>query len=363
MRGLALEAAGVVIDTAPDVTSVRPGDAVMGLFPDAFSTTAVTDHRAVVAIPPGWSFAQAASVPVAFLTAYIALVEIAGLSAGQRVLDPRRRRGGGAGRHPDRRSPGCRGFCHRPPDQTPRAATIWGSTPSTSPPRARSISSTRSSDATDGQGMDVVLNSLSGDFIDASLRPAASRWVVSSRSARPTSARPPTSPQPIPGSTIRPTTCPARQRNRLQPAWTALAELFAAGVLQPLPTTTYGLLQARQAFRDMSQGLHTGKIVLTPPAGLDPDGTVLITGGTGMLGGIFAEHLITRYGIRHLLLVSRRGPAASGAGELQQRLTRLGAQVTITACDTANPDRAGRGPRRYPRPAAVDRGHPRRRGS
>src|SRR5262249_33387245 len=51
------EAAGVVIDTAADVTSVRPGQAVMGLFPDAFATTAVTDQRAVVAVPPGWSFA------------------------------------------------------------------------------------------------------------------------------------------------------------------------------------------------------------------------------------------------------------------------------------------------------------------
>ena len=51
---------------------------------------------------------------------------------------------------------------------------------------------------------------------------------------------------------------------------------------------------------------------------------MLITGGTGMLGGVFAEHLITDYGVRHLLLVSRRGPTAPGAGELQQRLTATG---------------------------------------
>ena len=87
----------------------------------------------------------------------------------------------------------------------------------------------------------------------------------------------------------------------------------------------------------MSQARHTGKIVLIPPAVLDPEGTVLITGGTGMLGAIFAEHLVTRYGVKHLLLVSRSGPDAPGAGELQQRLARLGAQVAITACDTSNP--------------------------
>ncbi len=88
----------------------------------------------------------------------------------------------------------------------------------------------------------------------------------------------------------------------------------------------------------MSQARHTGKIVLTPARTLDPHGTVMITGGTGMLGGVFAEHLITAYGVRHLVLVSRRGPAAAGADELHQRLTRLGAQVSIYSCDTADPD-------------------------
>ncbi|WP_188113172.1 polyketide synthase dehydratase domain-containing protein, partial [Mycobacterium simiae] len=76
-EGMGAEAAGVVIDTAADVTTLRRGDAVMGLFPNnAFAPTAVTDHRMVVRIPPGLSFAQAASVPVAFLTAYIALVDL-----------------------------------------------------------------------------------------------------------------------------------------------------------------------------------------------------------------------------------------------------------------------------------------------
>ena len=100
--------------------------------------------------------------------------------------------------------------------------------------------------------------------------------------------------------------------------------MFAAGALTPLPTTSYGLLNAPQAFRDMSQARHTGKIVLIPPAMLDPEGTVLITGGTGMLGALVAEHLVTHYGIKHLLLLSRRGPDAPGAGDLHQRLSRAG---------------------------------------
>ena len=79
----------------------------------------------------------------------------------------------------------------------------------------------------------------------------------------------------------------------------------------------------------------------TTPVVFDPDGTVLITGGTGTLGGVFAEHLVTAYGVRHLLLVSRRGPAAPGAAELQQRLTGLGAEATISACDISDADQLG----------------------
>uniref|UniRef100_UPI00356987A2 type I polyketide synthase n=1 Tax=Mycobacterium marinum TaxID=1781 RepID=UPI00356987A2 len=75
----------------------------------------------------------------------------------------------------------------------------------------------------------------------------------------------------------------------------------------------------------------------SPPLEFDPAGTVLITGGTGMLGAVFAEHMIARYGARHLLLVSRSGPDAPGADDLYQRLTQLGAQITITACDASDP--------------------------
>ncbi|MFI6158301.1 SDR family NAD(P)-dependent oxidoreductase, partial [Kitasatospora sp. NPDC051170] len=72
-----------------------------------------------------------------------------------------------------------------------------------------------------------------------------------------------------------------------------------------------------------------------PPA-FDPEGTVLITGGTGTLGALVARHLVTQHGVRHLLLTSRSGPDAPGATDLQAELTELGAQVTITACDTAS---------------------------
>ncbi|WP_255956156.1 type I polyketide synthase, partial [Streptomyces odontomachi] len=73
-----------------------------------------------------------------------------------------------------------------------------------------------------------------------------------------------------------------------------------------------------------------------PVSGLDPAGTVLVTGGTGTLGRLTARHLITRHGARRLLLTSRRGPNAEGATELREELAALGAEVVIAACDAAD---------------------------
>ncbi|EID52361.1 polyketide synthase family protein [Saccharomonospora xinjiangensis XJ-54] len=67
-----------------------------------------------------------------------------------------------------------------------------------------------------------------------------------------------------------------------------------------------------------------------------PDGTVLVTGGTGMIGSMVARHLVRDHGVRHLLLTSRRGPEAPGATELADELRAEGATVTVVACDVAD---------------------------
>ncbi|MGV9856730.1 type I polyketide synthase, partial [Streptomyces sp. NPDC003442] len=73
-----------------------------------------------------------------------------------------------------------------------------------------------------------------------------------------------------------------------------------------------------------------------PPRAPDPTGTVLITGGTGALGRLFARHLAAEHGVRNLLLVSRRGGAAEGVAELESELRALGASVRTVACDIAD---------------------------
>ncbi|WP_280431391.1 SDR family NAD(P)-dependent oxidoreductase, partial [Nocardia brasiliensis] len=76
------------------------------------------------------------------------------------------------------------------------------------------------------------------------------------------------------------------------------------------------------------------------PAGGAPwselDGSVLITGGTGGLGALVAEHLVAEHGVRRLILVGRRGAQAAGAPELVARLRESGAEVELAACDVAD---------------------------
>ncbi|MBP8534391.1 type I polyketide synthase [Streptomyces sp. MK37H] len=82
--------------------------------------------------------------------------------------------------------------------------------------------------------------------------------------------------------------------------------------------------------------LATTPVPDTAPPAWDPEGTVLVTGATGTIGGVIARHLVAEGGVRHLLLTSRRGPDAEGAAELQAELAELGAQVTLAACDVAD---------------------------
>ncbi|MFE2954525.1 SDR family NAD(P)-dependent oxidoreductase, partial [Embleya sp. NPDC059267] len=93
---------------------------------------------------------------------------------------------------------------------------------------------------------------------------------------------------------------------------------------------------ALRAGRASTPRLARVRAAATAGPELAPEGTVLITGGTGALGALFARHLITEHGVRHLLLAGRRGPDTPGAHQLAHELTTLGATVHIAACDTAD---------------------------
>ncbi|AXB42466.1 hypothetical protein A4R43_07935 [Amycolatopsis albispora] len=327
------EGAGVVLEVGPGVTALSPGDRVMGLLTGAFGPVAVADHRMLVPIPDGWSDTTAASVPVVFLTAYYALVDLAGLRAGEKVLIHAAAGGVGMAAVQLARYLGAEVFGTAGPAKhgTLRELGLGD----------EAIASSRSlefegsiRDATHGTGVDVVLNSLAGEFIDASLRllPRGGRFVEMGK----TDLRDPGEVAAAhPGVGYQAFELGDAGGDRIQRMLVDLVALFEQGVLSPLPVRTWDVRRAVDAFRFVSQARHIGKIVLTVPA--DP-GTVLVTGGTGGLGAHLARHLVTTHGVRQLVLASRSGPDAGGADELVAELAELGAQARVVACDVGDRD-------------------------
>ncbi|MEU9609875.1 type I polyketide synthase [Streptomyces sp. NPDC048057] len=331
---LGTEAAGTVLETGPGVTDVSAGDRVFGLVPGSVGPVAVADRRLIARIPDGWSFAQAAGVPAVFTTAYHGLVEVADVRPGERLLIHSAAGGVGMAALQLARHLGAEVFATAGPGK-------WGALRALGLPTEH-LASSRTTDfesgfrtATDGEGVDVVLNSLTGDFIDASLRllPRGGRFVeMGIADVR--------DPEAV-ASTHEGVSYHAFELldmgiDRVQQSLRSVLALFEQGILEPLPVSTWDIRQAPAAFRYFSQARQVGKVVLTVPPTDRNDGTVLITGGTGTLGAALARHLVTERGVRHLLLIGRRGDQAPGAAELGAALAELGAEVRIEACDASD---------------------------
>ncbi len=328
------EAAGVVLEVAEDVSNVAPGDRVMGMFTGAFGPVAVTDCRLLVGMPERWTFVQAASMPLVFLTAYYALVDLAGLKPGEKLLVHAATGGVGMAAVQLARHLGAEVFATASPDKQPLLHSQGFD--------AAHIASSRDTDfeqhfmeQTRAQGVDVVLNSLAREFIDASLSllPRGGRFVemgkTDVRDADAIAAE-------HEGVLYRAFDLMDAGPSRIGEMLESLVGLFESGALTLSPIRVWDLRRAPEAFKFMSQARHTGKIVLKlPPANLDPAGTVLITGGTGGLGALLARHMVAEHGVRELLLVSRSGESAPGAVELAEELEGLGARVRLAGCDVS----------------------------
>ncbi|MFF4591298.1 SDR family NAD(P)-dependent oxidoreductase, partial [Streptomyces sp. NPDC001388] len=335
-RDFGLEGAGVVTEVGPGVSGLAVGDRVMGLFSGSFGPVAVADARKVARIPEGWTFAQAASAPIVFLTAYYALTELGVVRPGESVLVHAAAGGVGMAAVQLARYLGAEVF-------GTASAGKWDTLRGLGLD-ATHIASSRDTDfeaaflaATGGRGVDVVLDSLAGEFVDASLRllPRGGRFLEMGK----TDVR---DPEAVAGEhagvVYQAFDLMDVEPERIGRMLAELVALFEAGVLRPLPVTCWDVRRAPEAFRYLSQARHVGKVVLTVPAPMDPDGTVLVTGGTGGLGALVARRLVTGHGVRHLLLASRRGLEAPGASELVDELTELGAEVEVTALDVADRD-------------------------
>jgi 4-hydroxyphenylalkanoate synthase len=335
---LGAEGAGVVIETGPGVTGVAVGDEVMAFLAGA-GPVVVLDQQMVAKMPQGWSFVEAAAVPVVFSTALFGLADLAGLRAGESVLIHAGTGGVGMAAVQLARNWGAEVFvtASRGKWETLRAMGFDDD----------HIGDSRTLEfedkfltVTEGRGVDVVLDSLAGDFVDASLRllVRGGRFLemgkTDIRDAQKIAAN-------YPGVSYRAFDLSEAGPARMQEMLLELREQFEAGVLHRLPVRTWDVRSVQAAFRFMSQARHIGKVVLTMPSALldsFASGTVVITGATGMVGAVLAHHLVRAYGVRHLVLASRRGNRAEGAAALAAELEQAGARVQVLACDVADRD-------------------------
>ncbi|MER5363384.1 SDR family NAD(P)-dependent oxidoreductase, partial [Streptomyces sp. NPDC002785] len=328
------EGAGVVLETGPGVTDLVPGDRVMGMLPGGFGPLVVADRRMIAPMPGGWTFAEAASVPIVFMTAYYALRDLAGLKGGESLLVHAAAGGVGMAAVQLARHWGVDVFATAGPGKWDTLRSLGLADDRIASSRDLAFEE-KFRGASGGRGVDVVLDSLAREFVDASLRllPRGGRFVEMGK----TDVRVPEEvAAAYPGVSYQAFDLTEAGLDRIQNMLCELLELFDRGALKALPITSWDVRQAPDAFRYLSQARHIGKVVLTVPADWNPDGTVLITGGTGTLGGLVARHAVTERGARHLLLTSRRGEQAAGAAELAAELRELGAEVTIAACDAAD---------------------------
>ncbi|WP_224173275.1 type I polyketide synthase, partial [Mycobacterium avium] len=330
---MGIEASGVVIETASQDGRVAVGDRVMGLFPDGTGTVATTDQRLLVKVPAGWSHTAAATASVVFATAYYALVDLADARPGQRVLVHAAAGGVGMAAVQLARHLGLEVFATASRGKWDTLRDMGFDDDHLGDSRGLDFED-KFRAVTGGAGMDIVLDSLSGDSVDASLRLVAPGGIFLEMGK--TDIR---DPEVVaaehPGVRYRAFDLFEAGPDRIARLLDELAAMFGEDVLRPLPVTRFDVRRAPAALRYLSQARHVGKVVMTMPDAWTA-GTVLITGATGMAGSAVARHVVTRHGARNLVLVSRRGLDAPDAAELVAELTAAGAHAEVVACDAAD---------------------------
>ncbi|WBB80640.1 SDR family NAD(P)-dependent oxidoreductase [Micromonospora sp. WMMD882] len=344
------ECAGVVTEVGPDVTVPRVGDRVVAVAADCLGSHVTADARLVAPMPAGLDFAEAATLPIAFLTAAYALEHLARIEPGERVLVHAAAGGVGLAAVQLVQAAGAEVFATAGSEEKRAYLKSLG---------VRHVMDSRSTAfaeqvraETDGQGVDVVLNSLAGDFIThgiAALAPYGRFVEIGKRDIH--------QDRPIGLGEFRRNLAffavdlDAMFTDRPERVGALLRRVVArvdAGELRPLPARRFPVAAARDAFHLMEQAGHLGKVVLTvadrrtvpvvPPGGVrvHPDGSYLVTGGFGGLGLQVARWLADS-GARQLVLVGRSGPTPQARPVLDE-LTRRGVRVEALAADVTDPD-------------------------
>jgi acyl transferase domain-containing protein/NADPH-dependent curcumin reductase CurA/acyl carrier protein len=338
---LGLDCAGEVAALGPDVSDLRVGDEVLVLASGCFSSHVTVVRQAVVRKPFDLDLEHGAGLPTVYLTVMYGLERLAKIQRGERVLIHAAAGGVGQAAVLLCKALGAEVFATASPSKWAhlRAQGVEHVFHSRTLDFERDVLA-----ATNGEGVDVVLNSLTGEAIGASLRALKQRgrFVEIGRRGiwsreRMFGERPDVAYHPFDLTEVL-----TADLALFQELLVELAARLESGELAPLPTRTFALSDAVAAFRWMTQSRQIGKLVLrfeeptTSPAarGLRPDGTYLVTGGLGALGLHTARWLVEA-GARHLCLMSRRPPNESAQAAIAA-LEQHGASVRVAPVDVGD---------------------------
>ncbi|MGC1781772.1 MAG: SDR family NAD(P)-dependent oxidoreductase, partial [Acidobacteriaceae bacterium] len=330
------ECAGTVVAVGAGVESLRPGDEVVALGQGCFAEFVTTRADMVWPKPANLSFEAAVTIPVTFLTAWYGLKTIAAIQPGESVLIHSGAGGVGLAAIQVAQKAGAAVFATAGSQEKRDYLSSIG---------VRYVFDSRSLDfvrevasATDGRGVDVVLNSLAGKFVDAGFEALApgGRFieigVADIRSAESVArVRPDIAYRPF-------NLAPALQSGDkvVREIIKVILEQFQAGDLQALPRKIFPLKDGREAFRTMAQARHIGRVVITPEKlvsrrGIRQDGAYLVTGGLSGVGLAVAEWL-AKSGAAQVIAMGRR-PAAAAALELFEKLRNPGTVISVCQGD------------------------------
>ncbi len=334
------EVSGRILAVGTNITEFQVGDEVVAMTPRAFSSSVNASADLTIHKPSNLTFEQAATIPVAFLTADYALNTIAHMQAGDRVLIHAAAGGVGMAAVQLARITG---------------AEIFGTVSSAAKrdiahaSGVKHIMNSRTLDfvheiahITNGEGVDIVLNSLAGDYISKSfesLNPKG-RFVEIGKtgvwSEEDVAEKMPQADY----NAFYLNEVVASNPKLIKTMFKRLMTAFETGVLQPLPLEVYSINNVADAFRYMAQARHIGKVVVTnnnaSTARVRSDVTYLITGGLGGLG-LETAHWLVSEGARSLVLIGRRVPSEYAQAAIL-KMERAGAVITTFQADVSQPD-------------------------
>ncbi|WP_438022406.1 amino acid adenylation domain-containing protein [Sorangium sp. So ce233] len=355
------ECAGRVTAVGDGVAGLEIGQEVVAVAPAAFASHATTPAPYVAPKPAGLSFAQAATLPVVFMTAWYALHHVGRARRGESILIHAGAGGTGLAAIQIARMLGLRIFATAGSEEKRaylRDLGLEGVMDSRSLAFADEILA-----ATGGRGVDLVLNSLSGEALVKSLEVLApyGRFLEIGKRDIYDNTRIGLVPfrKSLSYSAIDLAGMSAERPELFASLLVEVMEHVEAGRFAPLPVRVFAASEAEDAFRFMAQARHVGKIALAMtdpdarvvpegPAGAElrpaeqkrsraigvrPDGSYLITGGLGGLGLSLAQWLIDR-GARHLALVGRGAPREEARAALGA-MEAAGARVECLQADVS----------------------------